>query len=301
MTRPIFRFNVLVLSLVLSANCAYADLSKKEARKLIRTMSGVSLPGDSVRVETINMTSSTMAEVTARIEMVFRLTQTQQGKWRLNEIRIGEGRWELLEVIAQAAKLELPTVVCDSPSQFARSIPSELTFKRVRCLVAALFGVNLPSDEVRVKQISSLGLPLGSEPSALAVAFVQLQFRVSKEGGGGWQVVELRSGNRAWTSFAQIPTAIDEVKRSAAAAELSAIAKALDAFRRDRGSFVVSDKQSVLIDHLSPQYLAHVTRIDPWHRPYHYQGERDRFTLRSVGSDGKPNTADDVIVTSSTP
>jgi hypothetical protein len=52
----------------------------------------------------------------------------------------------------------------------------------------------------------------------------------------------------------------------------------------------------VLIDHLSPHYLARVIRVDPWHRPYQYDGQQDRYSLRSFGPDGKPNTPDDIVV-----
>jgi len=51
----------------------------------------------------------------------------------------------------------------------------------------------------------------------------------------------------------------------------------------------------VLIDHLSPHYLERVIRLDPWNRPYQYQGERDHFSLRSNGPDGKSGTGDDVL------
>ena len=66
--------------------------------------------------------------------------------------------------------------------------------------------------------------------------------------------------------------------------------------RRERGAFVVSDRESVLIDHLSPHYLTRVIRVDPWHRPYHYEGQQERYSLRSLGPDGKPNTPDDIVV-----
>ena len=81
-----------------------------------------------------------------------------------------------------------------------------------------------------------------------------------------------------------------------AANELLTVAKALGDFRRDRGYFVVSKSESVLIDHLSPRYLARVIRTDPWHRPYHYEGQQDRYSLRSAGPDGKTNTEDDIVV-----
>ena len=89
---------------------------------------------------------------------------------------------------------------------------------------------------------------------------------------------------------------MDQVKRTEAANELLTVAKALGDFRRDRGYFVVSKSEAVLIDHLSPKYLIRVIRIDPWHRPYHYEGQQDRYLLRSLGPDGKPNTPDDIVI-----
>src|SRR5260370_29116002 len=55
---------------------------------------------------------------------------------------------------------------------------------------------------------------------------------------------------------------------------------------------------ATLIDRLNPRYLARIIRIDPWHQPYEYEGGANTFVLRSAGPDGKPNTSDDVTVTS---
>src|SRR6185369_13491774 len=172
---------------------------------------------------------------------------------------------------------------------------THLTNKRARCLVANLFGVALPSDDVRIKEISPFGLSIGSESAALVEAFVRADFRVVRD-AKRWRVAEFKSGSREWVNVAGLEAAIDGVKRSAATDELSTIAKALGDFRRERGSFVVSDSESVLIDHLSPRYLPRVIRIDPWYRPYQYDGQPDHYSLRSVGPDGKPNTPDDVVV-----
>ena len=277
-------------------NAAPTDLSKNQARKVIQTMAGWSLPGSAVRVASVK-SSAEGAEVSAEIQTVFRL-MLNDGRWRLNEIRTGQDRWERLDVIARAAKLELPpSDDCDAPSQFVHSrSSSELTTKRARCLVASLFGVQLPSDDVRIKDISPFGLSLGSESAALVTALVRADFRFAR-GPKGWSVVEIKSGNRDWVSIADLPASMDLIKRSSASEDLSTIAKALGDFRRDRGYFVVSDKESVLIDHLSPRYLTRIIRIDPWHRPYHYEGQQDRYSLRSLGPDGKPNTPDDIVVT----
>src|SRR5215208_1235830 len=140
--------------LIASPVQARADLSQKQARKVIQTMAGWSLPGDSVRIRSVESKTADTAEVSAELQTVFRLTQ-REGRWQLSEIRTGQDRWERLEVLARAAKAELPAGECDSPAQFARASPaSELTTRRARCLVASLFGVSLPSDDVRIKEIS---------------------------------------------------------------------------------------------------------------------------------------------------
>jgi Type II secretion system (T2SS), protein G len=269
---------------------ARADLSQKQARKVIQTMGGWALPNDSVRIRSMNSSGTEGVEVSAEIEAVFRL-RLSGGHWQLQEIRTAPDRWERLAVIVRAAKVELPAGGCDTPAQIATT----LTTKRARCLVAALFGVTLPSDQVRIKEVSPFGLSIGKESAALVTALVNADFRLARN-AGGWRVTGFKTGTRDWVDVSDLPLAIDQVKRTAASDDLSIIAKALSDFRRDRGYFVVADKESVLIDHLSPKYLARVIRVDPWYRPYQYDGQQDHYSLRSFGPDGKPNTPDDVVV-----
>ena len=295
----LFRNALLLLLALIATQQARAELSQKQARKVITRMAGLALPSKAVHVGQLRVISPAVVETSAEIEMVFRLTQSNQGYWRVSDVRAGQDKWEDLELVARAMRFDLPTDKCDAPDLFA-SAPeiNDPSFKRARCLIANLFGVTLPSDAVRIKQVSSLGLPLGSQPSALVVGLVQLDVRLSKD-ARDWHVAEFRSGNRGWLNVEAVPTAVDQVKRNVAAEELNTVANALEVFRHDRGSFVISDKHSVLIDHLSPQYLVRIIRLDPWHNPYLYQGEREHFILRSAGPDGKPNTADDIVVTDS--
>lgn len=294
MRSAFIRVTTVILLALVGPISARADLSQKQARKAIQTMAGWSLPGSAVRLE-IRSNSAASAELSAEIQTVFRL-RLYDGHWQLREIRSAPDRWEQLEFIAHAAKTELPEGDCEASPIFARGrLSTALTTKRARCLVAALFGVELPSDDVRIKEISPFGLSIGSESSALVTAVIRVDFRLARE-GSNWRVTEFKSGTRNWVNVANLPAAIDEVKRSTASEDLSTLAKALGDYRRDRGYFVVSDKESVLIDHLSPRYLDRVIRVDPWHRPYQYDGQQDRYSLRSVGPDGKPNTPDDVVL-----
>jgi hypothetical protein len=299
MRGPTLFRNALLLLLALIATQARAELSEKQARKLITNMAGLRLPSKAVHLGHLRTISPAAVETSAEIEVVFRLTQNEQGYWRVSEIRAAPEKWEDLELVAGAMRFDLPTGNCDAPELFTRAPKGiDPSVKRARCLMANLFGVTLPSDAVRIKEVSSMGLPLGSRPSALVVALVQLDVRLSKD-GREWHVADIRSGNRGWLNVEAVPAAVDQVKRSVAAEELNTVAHALLAFRHDRGSFVISNKHPVLIDFLSPQYLVRVIRLDPWHNPYQYQGERDHFVLRSAGPDGKSNTADDIIVTDS--
>ncbi|HEX8128506.1 MAG TPA: type II secretion system protein GspG, partial [Pyrinomonadaceae bacterium] len=90
--------------------------------------------------------------------------------------------------------------------------------------------------------------------------------------------------------------ALDTEKRARARADLESLAAALEEYRRARGFYVVAETASDLVNHLNPRYTTAFIRFDPWHRSYEYEGARERFTLRSLGADGKVNTADDVTI-----
>ena len=166
----------------------------------------------------------------------------------------------------------------------------DLTPKEARRLIARMAGIQLPSDAVRIKEISSLG------NSATVTAQVETAFRFVKGDKDQWRVAEIRTGDRRWEDLDTLMRALNAEKTARARAELESITTALESYRREHGSYIESKSEATLIDHLSPRYLARIIRVDPWHQPYEYEGTRDGFTLRSVGPDGKSNTADDIIL-----
>ena len=167
----------------------------------------------------------------------------------------------------------------------------DLTPKEARKLIARMAGINLPSDAVRVKEISAMG------NSATVVAQVETAFRFDKSGDGKWRIAEIRTGDRRWEDVDLLVKALNEEKTSRARAELESIATALESYRREHGFYLESKTEAALIDNLNPRYLRTVIRVDPWHQPYQYEGTRGSFVLRSSGPDEKPNTTDDVVVT----
>lgn len=173
---------------------------------------------------------------------------------------------------------------------YTTSAADELSAKEARRLIAHLAGIELPSDAVRVKSVSALG------SSAVVEAEVSTAFRFVLGTDGKWRVAEIRTGDNKWEDVDMIVRAINQEKSERARAELETVATALESFRRERGFYIEGKTAGVLLDQLNPLYLSRIIRVDPWHRPYQYEGNRGMYVLRSVGLDGKANTADDIVL-----
>jgi hypothetical protein len=129
--------------------------------------------------------------------------------------------------------------------------------------------------------------------SAFVEAEIEAAFDVVRE-GGKWRIDAVRIGGEKLPDFDAVTRALDAEKGRAARADLDALASALEAFRRERGFYVVADNETALVDSLNPRYTPRFIRVDPWHHPYEYTGTRDAYTIRSGGADGKPHTPDDI-------
>jgi len=289
------RCSLVVVVALAVGGAARAELSKNQARNVIRRMAGAELPGSAVRVKSVSTAANGAAEVTADIKTVFRFEKSKEGVWRIAEVRTGPELWLSIGDIAKAANGALTLDECRAPDPPTKR-GVDPSVKRARCLVANLVGVTLPSDAVRIQQVSPLGVPFASEPSAIVEALVEVNARIANDRGKGWHVTEIRTGNNSWVPIDALVASLDTSKVQRTRDELQKLAEALEHYRRDRGTFVVADNQAVLIDHISPKYLLPVLRLDPWNQPYLYQGERDRFTLSSSGPDRKSKTADDITL-----
>jgi hypothetical protein len=191
--------------------------------------------------------------------------------------------------IQSTASVFILTAICLLLALAYGQAADDLSPSQARKLIANMAGIKLPSDAVRVREVSSLG------SSATVVAQVETAFRFVKGGDGKWRVAEIRTGDNRWEDVDLLVRAVNVEKVERARAELETLATALEAFRRERGFYVVAKGESALVDHLNPRYLARVIRVDPWHTPYFYEGTQASYTLRSAGADGKENTPDDVV------
>jgi hypothetical protein len=181
------------------------------------------------------------------------------------------------------------TIICLLLALAYGQAADELSASQARKIIANMAGIKLPSDAVRVREVSSMG------SSALVVAQVETAFRLAKGADGKWRVAEIRTGDNRWEDVDLLVRAVNAEKAERARAELETLATALEAFRRERGFYVVAKTEGALVDHLNPRYLTRIIRLDPWHKPYFYEGTQASFILRSAGADGKENTPDDVV------
>ena len=288
-------FPLIVCCALLSAGDAIAQPSTKQARNAIRRMAGFNLTDGAVRVKTVAGDGSA-AEVTADVRTVFRLEQDQASNWRVAEIRTGQDSWESVYLLGKATGVNFASDECNAPDPaFKGSAAVDPSVKRARCLLGALTGIDVPSDGVRIQEVEPFAVPLASQSSATVVAWIRVATRLVKD-GKAWQVSELRTGNRDWIKLQPLVEALNAQKRAQALSDMELVAQALERYRQDRGFYVVSDSHAVLIDHLTPRYLTKVIRVDPWSHPYEYEGQRERFSLRSSGPDHKGSTADDIVL-----
>jgi len=155
--------------------------------------------------------------------------------------------------------------------------------------VARRLGFDKP-DNVHIKNISH-----GMGGEAIVEAQFDAAFRFTADKEGKWQAVDVRAGDRKWESIELIQTALRKEKALRTGAELRAIATALEAYRRDKGSYVQAETGSALIDHLAPNYLSSIIRLDAWSRELNYKGSSNSYRLSSLGPDGKADTDDDIV------
>jgi Type II secretion system (T2SS), protein G len=318
--------------LLLSAFCFFASpaaaqkkpkpaLGEKEARRVIAATPGFKLKTGAVKVKEISSAGESPVSVLADVTEAFRLAWVEDERveqtsgvfktkrWRAEEFRTGDRSWEGFDFLAapgdarvESARVALEQVVTEFASRLeeqkakdeaaksaARDEESRVKGKKKKKEKSK--GVEpLTRGALTIKSLSTMG------SSAVAEVVVEATFRLSKDASGKWQVSEVVFGGEPSGSLASLWQQADARKAEHARADLAAMRDALEAFRRERGFYVVAEDSAVLMDHLSPRYIKQVIRLDPWHNPYRYTGTTAAFTLASDGPDGKPGTADDVTL-----
>lgn len=287
------------------ANVAAAQkaIKKDEARKLIAALSLLELNQEAVTIEEISP-PGVSATVLADVKLAFRFARDAGGSWRVSEVRTGDRRWESFDLLARAlgeengslarAELDAFAAELDARGKHKSKTAREGESKAAAGTSELNSGDELKRGALSVKNPADAISAIGS--SAVVEVEIETSVDFVRDGRGRWQVARVRLGGRSFAALAAAELALGAEKLARARADLEQLAAALEAYRRERGFYVVAASASVLGDQLNPRDTAAFIRVDPWHRPYEYAGTRERYTLRSLGADGKANTADDVTI-----
>jgi hypothetical protein len=288
------------------AAVAEKAIKKDDARKLIAAASVLELNKEAVTIREISPPGP-VATVLAGVKLGFRFVRDEAGSWRVVEVRTGDRQWESFDLLARAlggddltaARAELDAFVAElaalgkNKSADANDTPESQASGNDK---------NQPPKELR-RGVLSVKNPEAALAPTGSTAVVELEVETSvdfvRDARGRWQVARMRvgaSGGRGFEAFDSFERALNAEKLTRARADLESLAAALEEYRRASGFYVVAETASDLVNHLNPRYTAAFIRFDPWHRPYEYEGARERYTLRSLGADGKANTADDVMI-----
>ena len=166
----------------------------------------------------------------------------------------------------------------------------ELGAREAREAIARALGLD-NADRVRVKKIST-----GMGGQAIVEGNVEAVFRLQQDKAGNWNASDIRLDDGRWESFELIETGIRKEKVLRTTADLRTLSTALQAFKREKGFYVVSQSSSALIDNLSPNYIDFVIRVDAWFHELRYSGSATDYRLSSDGPDGINATADDIVI-----
>ena len=302
-------------------------LKESAARRAIAEAPGFALRTGAVKVKEVGPAGSTPVRVSAGVTVAFRLVRVEDERtpqtggvfkvkrWRAAEFRTGDRAWEEFDLVAEAFGGERV--------EAARRALEELVteFEARQSKVGAGWGATARDVEAEAAQAGEAGAkkkerkkdepekktpePLTRGPltvkqlslmgsSAVAEVEVACDFPLSKDARGRWRVTGFEVGGETVGDLEALWLKVNAGKIARVSADLAELREALEAFRRERGFYVVAEDAVVLQDHLSPRYARRVIRLDPWHNPYRYEGTAAAYTLASDGPDGKPNTGDDV-------
>lgn len=318
---------LLCLAPFVRVSAAKGELKKSDAQKLIAALSLLELNKGAITIKEITSDASS-ATVNAFVKMGFRYERDAKAAWRVAEVRVGERQWEEFDLLARAAGADGVARARAALDSVAAELEELSLAKQKRDAeekkknegregegATEKGGKDKKKSDAADKKAKGAADKKGSDDDALVRGSLRVKspatalsgmgksavVEAEVEGvfefvrdGGSWRVAAVRLGGERLADFDATLRKLDSEKVARARADLESLAAALEAFRRERGFYVVADSGIVLVDHLNPRYTDRFIRLDPWHRQYEYEGTTNNFTLRSLGADGKPHTSDDI-------
>jgi hypothetical protein len=169
---------------------------------------------------------------------------------------------------------------------------ARLSQDEARKRIAAIGQSSLVPDAIEIRRIVSQ-----SDTSAIAESTVTLAFQFKRATANAeWRIEAVRLGDRDWISLDELLAAINDGRRRTTSQSMQQLTDAIEKYRSANGSLPTSKDIVTLTDQLYPRYMNMLVREDGWGHPFIYEVTGNSFRLVSGGADGRPGTADDVVV-----
>jgi hypothetical protein len=111
-----------------------------------------------------------------------------------------------------------------------------------------------------------------------------------------WTIEAARLGDRDWIDTGDLLATLNEGRRRSTLALMQELAAAIEKYRQEKGALPPAKDVRELNDVLHPRYIGQLVRVDGWGHEIDYSASGSTFRLRSRGPDGRPFTADDLVV-----
>lgn len=186
-------------------------------------------------------------------------------------------------------------VLLSVASAYLLAAATKLDAGKARELLRRVGHAELPKNQVRIKSVT----PGITSRDAIVEAQLETAWRF-EETKDGWQVAEVRLGDRNWESLELITEAVRREKIRRTTAQLQQLAEALEKYRQQSGSHLATDNVTEMFDRLIPRFLSGMPRVDWWGQPLNYRGTAASYQLISSGPDRQFQTSDDLIIENGT-
>lgn len=165
----------------------------------------------------------------------------------------------------------------------------DLSSREARTAIASMPEFKFDPDRVRIRKITP------GYSGDIVEAEISATFRLEKR-DGEWRAADIRLGDRHWEDLELINTAIRNEKIKRTRDRLTALADAIERYRKEHGYNPRAGDIFQLSELLSPRYINPVYREDLWQNPLRYLPTTHGYSITSAGPDRQFGNEDDLKV-----
>jgi hypothetical protein len=188
-------------------------------------------------------------------------------------------------------RLILAAVLLLSAAGFTGCAARQVSRSDARQILANFPGLKLPQEAIYVENVTQL-----DGTHAIAESSIKTAFKLEKV-GGEWVVSEIRLDRGRWVRINELFPQLLENGIQRTHQDMNLVALGLERYRIYNARYPEAENVTQLMEMLYPRYASRMVVEDAWARPLQYRLDSPtRYTLISLGPDGRLSTDDDIVV-----